>query len=152
VLPDINCHEAVSVLDRIRDSLAHSHSGAHPAFTVSFGVTDTSCAGSIEQLLQLADDGLYRSKQDGRDRVTVAEHISQNGTAAGAQVSGSARTNGKGGASGQPNGDEAQNGAPVNGGTAANGNVSGPRGRMKVPALHRAADERDPRPTGREIR
>jgi diguanylate cyclase (GGDEF)-like protein len=122
VLPGIDRHQAVAILDRIRDALGRSHSGGHPGFSVSFGVTDTSCANSIEQLLQVADHGLYSSKQNGRDRVTIADNLSADET------------------EWMPPGDQ------------ANGQAIVSAIRMKKPALHNAADEPDPRPTGREIR
>jgi diguanylate cyclase (GGDEF)-like protein len=80
ILPGIDRHQAAAVLDRIRHSLAAAHSGAHPRFTVSFGVTDSAIAVSMEQLLQIADAGLYRSKQGGRDRVTVADSLTEEET------------------------------------------------------------------------
>ena len=153
ILPGISRHEAVRILDRIRDSLAHSHSGAHPGFTVSFGVTDTSCAGSIEQLLQLADHGLYRSKQDGRDRVTVAENLSQGDrpgqTPAGSQAYESPGTNGH---NGYLDGSQTKHESADSGDTGAQGEAAKTYRRIKVPALHQAADEPEPRPTGLEIR
>lgn len=157
VLPAIDRNAAVGVLDRIRDAVAHSHSGSLPEFTVSFGVTDTSCAGSIEQLFQLADHGLYRSKQEGRDRVTVADSPAHDdasaGTVAGAQREQPSGTNGSGAARRHRNG-EAQlhaRGALKDGG-ATNGRAANPGRKLKLTPLHHAADEPDPRPTGREIR
>jgi diguanylate cyclase (GGDEF)-like protein/PAS domain S-box-containing protein len=73
VLVDTDRRKAVAVLDRIRENLAGAHGGDHPRFTVSFGVTDSTAADSLEQLMQIADAGLYESKQAGRDRVTVGE-------------------------------------------------------------------------------
>ena len=42
-------------------------------FTASFGVTDSSAAASLQELIQLADVGLYLSKAAGRDRVTIGD-------------------------------------------------------------------------------
>jgi diguanylate cyclase (GGDEF)-like protein len=117
VMPGVDRHQCVPVLDRIRQSLEAAHTGAHPRFTVSFGVTDSGVAVSIEQLLQIADAGLYRSKQNGRDRVTVADG---------------------------PSDDERPASEPLD--------LVAVRTRSKVPALHEAAAEPDPRANGREIR
>lgn len=72
VLPDIDRHHAISVLDRLRTSLADSQSAGHPPFTGSFGVTDSTRATSLEQLLQLADAALYKAKEAGRDRISIS--------------------------------------------------------------------------------
>jgi diguanylate cyclase (GGDEF)-like protein len=97
ILPRIDRHEAVAVLDRIRHALAAAHSGGQPTFTVSFGVTDTSIGGSMERLLQVADTALYRSKQRGRDRVTVADGFDADDTAKEALGGELAGANGHGG-------------------------------------------------------
>jgi len=125
ILPGTDRHGAAAVLDRIRHSLQTARSGAHPRFTVSFGVTDTSVAVSIEQLLQIADAALYRSKQGGRDRVTIAAGLSE---------------------------EEPPDQAPAGEHVALVAAVNGHRTRTKMPALHQAADEPDPRSTGLEIR
>ena len=71
VLPELDRSAAVRILDRLRGALAEAHTGEHPTYTASFGVTDSSVADNFEQLLAIADNGLYRSKENGRDRVTV---------------------------------------------------------------------------------
>jgi diguanylate cyclase (GGDEF)-like protein/PAS domain S-box-containing protein len=76
VLPDGDRHQAVPVLERIRGSLAQTPTGDHPRFTASFGVTDSVAARTIEELMFIADMGLYRSKEDGRDRITIGEPAS----------------------------------------------------------------------------
>jgi diguanylate cyclase (GGDEF)-like protein/PAS domain S-box-containing protein len=75
VLPDVDRHQAGRVLDRIRTQLAASHNGGHPAFTASFGVTDSTRASTLEELLQLADAALYASKNGGRDRATISDAV-----------------------------------------------------------------------------
>jgi diguanylate cyclase (GGDEF)-like protein len=72
VLPGLDRHAAVPVLDRIRDILADAH-GSLPPFTASFGLTDSGAAGDLETLLQIADGALYSSKEAGRDRVTIGD-------------------------------------------------------------------------------
>ncbi|MGN6798310.1 MAG: diguanylate cyclase, partial [Gaiellaceae bacterium] len=70
-LPDADCDAAVEVMSRIRAHLARSLDGGRVRFTASFGVTDSTAAPSLQELIQLADVGLYQSKAAGRDRTTV---------------------------------------------------------------------------------
>jgi diguanylate cyclase (GGDEF)-like protein/PAS domain S-box-containing protein len=73
VLPQLDRFQAVIVVDRIRRNLAKAHPGETPRFTASFGVTDSTQAESVEQLMAIADLGLYAAKQAGRDRTTIGE-------------------------------------------------------------------------------
>ena len=72
VLPGLDEERAASVLDRVRVALAAACNGG-PVFTASFGVTDSTRAASVDELLRIADDGLYKSKDSGRDRITVGD-------------------------------------------------------------------------------
>jgi diguanylate cyclase (GGDEF)-like protein/PAS domain S-box-containing protein len=72
-LPDADAEAAVEAMGRIRVELAQTLRGGHVGFTASFGVTDSSAAGSLQELVQLADVGLYLSKAGGRDRITIGE-------------------------------------------------------------------------------
>ncbi|MGH2851839.1 MAG: sensor domain-containing diguanylate cyclase, partial [Solirubrobacteraceae bacterium] len=155
ILPGIDRHQAVAVLDRIRQSLEAAHSGAHPRFTVSFGVTDSTTAGSMEQLLQIADAGLYRSKETGRNRVTVADDLFNDeppDRAADAEHADPVEANAHGARSADPNRDKAIHGKGAPNGNGRNAAKPAVRPRTRTPALHHAADEPDPRPTGIEIR
>jgi diguanylate cyclase (GGDEF)-like protein/PAS domain S-box-containing protein len=73
VIPDLDRHQAEAVLERIRERLSQGHNGDHPAFTASFGVTDSTRATVLEQLLQLADTALYTAKEGGRDRIAISD-------------------------------------------------------------------------------
>lgn len=84
-LPDADAVAAVQVMDRIRDELAAAVRDGQVQFTASFGVADSSEADSLQELIQLADLGLYESKANGRDQTTV-----------GRRVETSARANGNG--------------------------------------------------------
>ena len=72
-LPDLDREQAVGVFERVRTKLAAAHTGDHPRFTASFGVTDSEEGLNLEQLMRAADSGLYQSKTEGRDRITIGE-------------------------------------------------------------------------------
>jgi diguanylate cyclase (GGDEF)-like protein len=74
ILPGANAERAVEVVERLRAALAQGHlvSGT-PIFTASFGVADSTMTRDRENLVRIADDALYRSKQDGRDRCSVGD-------------------------------------------------------------------------------
>ncbi|HEX9481587.1 MAG TPA: diguanylate cyclase [Solirubrobacteraceae bacterium] len=72
-LPELDRFRAVAILDRVRHDLAVAHPGETPRFTVSFGVSDSTCGQSVETLLAIADRGLYTAKQGGRDRSVIGD-------------------------------------------------------------------------------
>jgi diguanylate cyclase (GGDEF)-like protein len=72
-LPELDRFHAVAILHRVRHDLAVAHPGETPRFTVSFGVTDSTCGESVESLLGVADRGLYAAKQGGRDRSVIGD-------------------------------------------------------------------------------
>jgi diguanylate cyclase (GGDEF)-like protein/PAS domain S-box-containing protein len=72
-LPELDRFQAVAILDRVRHNLAVAHPGETPRFTVSFGVSDSTCGMSVETLLSIADRGLYAAKQGGRDRSVIGD-------------------------------------------------------------------------------
>lgn len=75
-LPDADCEAAAQVMERIRAELERALEGGRVQFTASFGVTDSSRAETLQELIQLADLGLYQAKALGRDRVMIGEHDS----------------------------------------------------------------------------
>jgi len=72
-LPDADSEAAVQVMERVRAELERALKGGRVQFTASFGVTDSSCAETLQELIQLADLGLYQAKAAGRDQVMLGE-------------------------------------------------------------------------------
>jgi diguanylate cyclase (GGDEF)-like protein len=122
VLPGLDRHQAVRVMDRLRQRLAEAQPGNSPRFTSSFGVIDSDAAQSLEQLLHTADTGLYAAKEGGRDQVVIGEFDPD------ARI---------------PSMRSDSGGAPAPRARRLNG---------ARPLMHEAADEEDPRPSGAEIR
>ena len=74
MLPDCGTDTAVPVLERVRERLALAlTSGRVPAFTVSFGVSDSMSAATFEEILANADEALLAAKTAGRNRVVIAQ-------------------------------------------------------------------------------
>ncbi len=72
VLPDSDRDQATVAAERIRAAI-ESAEWEHRGVTVSIGVACFSLlTPSPDELIRLADDALYASKNDGRNRVTVA--------------------------------------------------------------------------------
>jgi diguanylate cyclase (GGDEF)-like protein len=75
VMPGADTEQAVVVLERVRANLANVVQGQVP-FTASFGVTDSTKAATLQELIQLGDLALYAAKNGGRDRISVADERS----------------------------------------------------------------------------
>ena len=79
VMPETNLSAAVTVAERLRQSVAaepffiHTASERQP-ITISLGVAVAQTGDTVDTLLQRADDALYQAKNAGRNRV-----VSQNG-------------------------------------------------------------------------
>ena len=68
LFPDLDQERALAVVERFRGKLATAHTGQHPRFTASFGVTDSTHAETVQELIQIADAALYVAKEAGRDQ------------------------------------------------------------------------------------
>ena len=74
LLPHTGAAEAKELVERIRAKLAENLlTGGNPAFTASYGISDTTMNARFEQLLKLADEALYCAKAAGRDRAMTAD-------------------------------------------------------------------------------
>lgn len=72
VLPGLERHDAVPVLDRLRAALAEAVDRADlPAITASMGVIDSTATLDLEEAIRLADEALLAAKAQGRDRIVV---------------------------------------------------------------------------------
>lgn len=79
LLPKTDASHAVTLAERLRETVAADGvalpNGGRIAFTVSLGVAGYTPDGAIQtgdELLQAADAALYRAKNDGRNRVSLA--------------------------------------------------------------------------------
>ena len=77
VLPGADMDGAAHVAERLREAVAarrtRSAGGAPLAVTASFGVASASGDSSLGELLEGADDALYRAKRAGKNRVYAGE-------------------------------------------------------------------------------
>lgn len=74
VYPELSVKTSLEVMDRIRQAVERAQVDAeHDPFTVSFGVTHSSVAATPDQIIRVADAGLLRAKELGRNRVIFAD-------------------------------------------------------------------------------
>ena len=75
-MPEANLQEAVALAERLRAAVAQirvPHAKGETAITASFGVAQKDADhATLDALISAADDYLYQSKQQGRDRVSSA--------------------------------------------------------------------------------
>ena len=80
VVPDEKAEDAFYLADRCRQAIETIALDLGPdtlRITASFGVADATASSCEQDLIQAADEALYRAKQLGRNRVELAVHTSQ---------------------------------------------------------------------------
>lgn len=74
VIPEADAARAGEVVERIRAELAQSLLRANvPHYTASFGIADTDMTRDPAHLQRVADDALYRAKEQGRNRACLGD-------------------------------------------------------------------------------
>ena len=80
LMPMTDLHEAARVIERLRSEIDHSvmiESGEQIHYTASFGLVSTSQLSGeqgLAQMMRMADAALYAAKQQGRNRIFIANH------------------------------------------------------------------------------
>jgi diguanylate cyclase (GGDEF)-like protein len=69
VLPGLSPAEGVALAGRLRAAIASAPIAPAGTVTASFGVTSVRAGDTLAQVVQRADEALYRAKANGRDRV-----------------------------------------------------------------------------------
>ncbi len=72
VLPATELSDAIIVAERVRGLVMNSEF-PHRKFTISIGVARLEAHGDLKTLVQIADNGLYRAKASGRNKVVVGQ-------------------------------------------------------------------------------
>jgi len=76
ILAGCSAAQAFEAVERLRTLLAQALlAGSAPAFTASFGITDTSMSSQLDQLARMADEALYQAKEAGRNRTMIANNV-----------------------------------------------------------------------------
>lgn len=74
VYPNMSVTTSIEAVERVRDGLTQALAvSTVPEFTCSFGITHSSVGRSAEAILRVADAGLLRAKELGRDQVVYAD-------------------------------------------------------------------------------
>ena len=77
VLTDINSNQAFDILERFRERIADFNIVLNDEqsikITVSIGIAQATSKDEIERVIKLADNALYKSKKQGRNRITIAD-------------------------------------------------------------------------------
>jgi diguanylate cyclase (GGDEF)-like protein len=87
ILPNCDLPNALLRANALREIIASTpvnYSGKDRLITMSMGVSVSACEGKaeVEALLNQADDGLYRAKENGRNRIEHFTPVAKKTTAA----------------------------------------------------------------------
>jgi diguanylate cyclase (GGDEF)-like protein len=75
VLPSVETHDAIEVVERIRLALARATGrGDAPLFTASFGIAHSREGSELKEVVDKADRALFAAKDAGRDRTCLDGH------------------------------------------------------------------------------
>ncbi len=75
VLPGVETHDAIEVVERIRQALAKATArGDAPIFTASFGVAHSREGSNLKEVVEKSDQALFAAKDAGRDRTCIDGH------------------------------------------------------------------------------
>lgn len=78
ILPGVGSDGAMIAAERIRKAIENTHIDTIGNITASIGVaTFLEHSDSIEDVMELADQAMYLSKQNGRNRVTLAKPMNE---------------------------------------------------------------------------
>ncbi len=73
ILPDQNASQALRIADRFRQNVMEQ---TDPPYTISIGIATYPWDGEThKELIKIADDGLYKSKELGRNRVSYTGYL-----------------------------------------------------------------------------
>jgi diguanylate cyclase (GGDEF)-like protein/PAS domain S-box-containing protein len=77
LMPEINASTAFNRIDKMREEVkklkVHYDNQLLPHIALSMGISEYPANGNgVDELLRLADEALYKAKQEGRDRVIIA--------------------------------------------------------------------------------
>lgn len=73
VLPDQTASQALKIAERFRDKV---HTETEPQYSISLGIATYPWDGEThKELIKIADDGLYRSKELGRNRASYTGYL-----------------------------------------------------------------------------
>lgn len=64
-------NEAKQIMSRLMDSLKSEETNKSYCVTVSIGISEVDEKLSLEQMVKKVDEALYRSKENGRDRISI---------------------------------------------------------------------------------
>ena len=76
LFPSCLVEAAAPVVHRVREALAERvvHTGL-PSFTASYGLADSTYGVDFEHVFRFADHALFQAKDQGRDRLIIADPL-----------------------------------------------------------------------------
>jgi diguanylate cyclase (GGDEF)-like protein len=70
IIPAVTGHKAINLAELLRETVAQHDFQKVGGLTASFGVTESMQKDTIDSLLSRVDEGLYQSKNRGRNQVS----------------------------------------------------------------------------------